>query len=62
MRSPGGPDMDNQHDDSATRTRLRAAPASTPSRLPDDPEERADLLEDRRLQWDQDWAELGGEA
>ena len=54
--------MDGQHNDTTTRTRLRAAPASTPSLLPDDPEERADLLEDRRLQWDQDWAELGGEA
>ena len=54
--------MDSQRDDTTTRTRMRAAPVSTPSLLPDDPEERADLQEDRRLQGDQDWAEFGGEA
>jgi hypothetical protein len=54
--------MDSQHEHPAIRTLLYAAPGSIPDSLPEDPAERADLLEDQRLQQDRDYGELGGEA
>ncbi|WP_369251997.1 hypothetical protein [Geodermatophilus amargosae] len=54
--------MASQHENPAARTRLDAVPGSIPDSLPEDPDERADLLEDRRRQQDRDHGELGGEA
>jgi hypothetical protein len=54
--------MDSQHQHPAPPTRLHAPPGSVPDPLPQDPDESADLLEDRRRQQDRDYGELGGEA
>ncbi|NEM06353.1 hypothetical protein [Geodermatophilus normandii] len=62
MTLPEGPDMDSQHEHPALPTLPHAAPGSIPDSLPEDPDEGADLLEDRRRQRDRDYDELGGEA
>jgi hypothetical protein len=54
--------MTSQHEQLASRTRHRTPRESTAELLPQDPQERADVQEDRRRQQDLDDAELGGES
>jgi hypothetical protein len=54
--------MTSQHELLAPRTGRRPPREPTAEHLPEDPQERADVQEDRRRQQDLDHAELGGES
>jgi hypothetical protein len=54
--------MSSQHEHPAIPTPLPAATGSRPDRLAETPQERADAREDRLVEQDLDYSELGGEA